>query len=171
MAGYNNRNRYQYETSPRKLEPEYTPIKKTYPKKSTARKVQKAKKQKVKLHLQARTNAIVYVVLLFAILFAISYRNTVISEKYSQIKEMKTNLAAIEKENEQIEVNIESKTNLGTIEKEAKDKLGMQKLNDDQTTYVNLDKQDYVESASDDVIIEQNQNIIQKIISKIQKLF
>ena len=33
MAGY-NRNSYQYETSPRKLEPEYRPIKKKYPKKS-----------------------------------------------------------------------------------------------------------------------------------------
>ena len=176
MAGYYNRNRYQYETSPRKLEPEYRPIKKTYPKKSTARKqktrkVQEHKKQKAKLHLQAKTKAIVYVGLLFAILFAISYRNTVISEKYSQIKEMKDNLASIEKENEQIEVNIESKTNLGTIEKEAKNKLGMQKLDDDQTIYVNLDKQDYIESASDDVIIEDNQNILQKIINKIQNLF
>ena len=30
---YNNR--YQYETSPRKLQPEYEPIKQKYPKKST----------------------------------------------------------------------------------------------------------------------------------------
>lgn len=176
MAGYNNRNRYQYETSPRKLEPEYRPIKKKYPKKSTAKKqtskkVQEHKKQKAKLHLESKTRAIIYVVVLFVILFAISYRNAVISEKYSQIKEMKSNLSTIEKENEQLEVNIESKTNLGTIEKEAKDKLGMQKLDDDQTIYVNLDKQDYIESASDDVIIEDNQNIFQKIISKIQNLF
>ena len=84
---------------------------------------------------------------------------------------MKSNLAAIEKENEQIEVNIESKTNLGTVEKEAKDKLGMQKLDDDQTIYVSLNKQDYIESASDDVIIEDNQNILKKIIGKIQELF
>lgn len=176
MAGYNNRNRYQYETSPRKLEPEYRPIRKAYPKKSTAKKqeakkLQNKKKQKVKQHLKAEAKAIVYVGLLFAVLFAISYRNTVISEKYSQIKEMKSNLAAIEKENEQIEVNIESKTNLGTIEKEAKGKLGMKKLDDDQKIYVNLDKQDYIESATDDVIIEQNQNILQKIISKIKDLF
>lgn len=34
-------NRYQYETSPRKLEPEYRPIKKKYPKKSTAKKIKK----------------------------------------------------------------------------------------------------------------------------------
>ena len=37
MARY-NQNRYQYETSPRKLQPEYRPTKKQYPKKSTAKK-------------------------------------------------------------------------------------------------------------------------------------
>ena len=171
MAGY-NRNRYQYETSPRKLEPEYRPIQKKYPKKSTAKKtktttVSKDKKQ----DLDIKYKAIFYVVVGFAILFAISYRNAVIAEKYSQIKEMKSNLAVIEKENQQIEVNIESKTNLGAIEKEAKEKLGMQKLDEEQKIYVNLDKQDYIESAVDDVIIEEEQNIIQKLISKIKNLF
>ncbi len=175
MAGY-NRNRYQYETSPRKLQPEYTPMKKKYPKKSTAKKVTTKKstahkKATVNLQLEAKYKAIFYVVILFGILFAISYRNTVISEKYSQIKDMKSSLATIEKENEQIEVNIESKTNLGAIEKEAKEKLGMQKLGDNQTIYINLNKQDYIESSTDDVIIEEEPNFLQKIIQKIQKLF
>ena len=50
MARYNT-NRYQYETSPRKLQPEYTPVKKRYPKKSTAKKVSvkaQTRKQEVK---------------------------------------------------------------------------------------------------------------------------
>ena len=170
MAGY-NRNSYQYETSPRKLEPEYRPIKKKYPKKSTARKIDHKKsnrsKKTTKLQLKSKTKAIMCVILLFAI----SYRNAVISEKYSNIKEMKTSLASIEKENEQLKVNIESKTNLGTVEKEAKEELGMKKLDDKQTTYVNLDKQDYIESATDDVVIEDNQNIFQKILKKIQEIF
>lgn len=175
MAGY-NRNRYQYETSPRKLEPEYRPIKKKYPKKSTAKKIATAKRvkhtsKKAKVQLEAKYKAIFYVLVLFAILFAISYRNAVISEKYSQIKGMKTNLAAIEKENEQLEVNIESKTNLGTIEKEAKEKLGMKKLNDHQAIYINLNKQDYIESVADDVKIEEEPNFLQKMIQKIQDLF
>ena len=174
MAGY-NRNSYQYETSPRKLEPEYRPIKKKYPKKSTARKIDHKKSNRIKkttkLQLKSKTKAIMCVILLFAILFAISYSNAVIFEKYSNIKEMKTSLASIEKENEQLKVNIESKTNLGTVEKEAKEELGMKKLDDKQTTYVNLDKQDYIESATDDVVIEDNQNIFQKILKKIQEIF
>ena len=173
MAGY-NRSRYQYETSPRKLEPEYRPMKKIYPKTSTGKKKASTKnnqKQKTKLKLQAKTKAILYVCILFSVLFAISYRNAVISEKYSQIKKLKTNLAAIEKENEQLEVNIESKTNLGNIEKEAQEKLGMKKLNDKQKIYVELNKQDYIESATDDVVLNNNQNIFQKIIEKIKNIF
>lgn len=175
MAGY-NRNRYQYETSPRKLEPEYRTVKREHTKKNTARKKAPTKnnnnqKQKAKLQLQSKTKAIIYVCILFSVLFAISYRNTVISEKYSQIKNLKSSLAAIEKENEQLEVNIESKTNLGNIEKEAKEKLGMKKLNDKQKIYVELNKQDYIESASDDVVLNNNQNIFQKIIEKIKSIF
>ena len=45
MARY-NMNRYQYETSPRKLQPEYEPIKKKYPKKSTATKTEKSSSKK-----------------------------------------------------------------------------------------------------------------------------
>lgn len=172
MAGYNNRSRYQYETSPRKLEPEYIPIKKKYPKKSTAKKVKYNHKQESKRTLQNKYRAICYVLIFFAVLFAISYRNTVISEKYSEIKEMKSNLSDIEKENEQLEVSIESKINLSAIEKEAEENLGMKKLDDDQTIYVSLDKQDYIESSTDDVILEENnQNIFQIIIEKIQNLF
>lgn len=174
MAGY-NRNRYQYETSPRKLEPEYRPIQKKYPKKSTAAKKSNISTKK-SINAQTKTikaqyKAILYVVVAFAILFAISYRNTVISEKYSHIKEVKSDLATIEKENEQMEVSIESKTNLGTIEKEAKEKLGMKKLDDNQAIYVNLDKKDYVESMTDEIVKNNNQNIFQKIIAKIQNIF
>ncbi len=176
MAGY-PKNRYQYETSPRKLEPEYRPIKKKYPKKSTAKKTDNKKttenkKQNKVIHSKGKVKAIFYVAVFFVVLFVISYRNTLISEKYSELKQMKSNLATIEKENEQIKVNIESKTNLGTIEKEAKEKLNMKKLDDDQTIYVNLDKKDYVESASDDVVIEdENLNIFEKIINLIQNIF
>ena len=175
MAAY-NRNRYQYETSPRKLEPEYRPTSKTYPKKSTAKKKVSSKnkhnkKQKTNVKISSKAKAIVCVGIVFAVLFAISYRNTVISEKYSQIKKLKNDLSVIEKENEQLEVNIESKTNLGNIEKEAKEKLGMKKIGDKQTVYVELNKQDYIESPSENITLNENKNIFQKIIEKVKTLF
>lgn len=162
---YNSR--YQYETSPRKIQPEYEPIIKKYPKKSSARKTKKVSKTKAKLQAkkQAQIKTIVYVAIGFIILFAISYRNSVINEKFSEIKTLKSDLAAIEKENEQLEVNIENNLNLQNVEQSAKEMLGMQKLDNSQTVYVNLPKQDYVEPASEEIKKEDNSNWFEKIIS------
>lgn len=162
-------NRYQYETSPRKLQPEYEPIVKKYPKKSTAKKVKQepAKKAniKAKRQLKMEVKVMIYLAIGFAILFAISYRNSVINEKFAQNKTLKSNLAAIEKENEQLEVNIENSLNLKTIEQSAKELLGMQKLENSQSVYINLPKQDYVEPASEEIMTEDNTSIWEKIIN------
>lgn len=164
---YNNR--YQYETSPRKLQPEYEPIRKKYPKKSTARKTKVVPKQKAKVQpkkqLKSKAKVMMYLAVGFVILFAISYRNSVINEKFSQIKTLKSNLAAVEKENEQLEVNIENNLNLKTVEQSAKEMLGMQKLENSQTVYVNLPKQDYIEPATEEIKQEDNSNWFEKIIN------
>ena len=169
MARYNT-NRYQYETSPRKLQPEYTPIKKKYPKKSTARKSSnkiQAKKQEAQ---NINTQIILYIGIVFTILFAISYRNALIAQEYSKIKDLKVQLAEIEKDNKQLEVNIESKTNLGAIEKKGEEDLGLKKLDNSQTVYISLDKQDYVESSTEKVKLEERQ-WFENIIDKIKNIF
>ncbi len=45
----------------------------------------------------------------------------------------------------------------------AKEKLGMQKLENSQKVYVNLPKKDYIESASEEVVVQEELNIWQKI--------
>ena len=170
MARYNT-NRYQYETSPRKLQPEYTPVKKKYPKKSTAKKTnvkQQVKKQEEK---NINTKIIFYIAIVFAVLFAVSYRNALIAQTYSQVKDLKSDLAQVEKENKQLEINIESQTNLGAIEEKAKKELGLKKLDDSQIVYVSLDKQDYVESSMQEVKIEDDSNWFESIINKIKNIF
>ena len=163
--------RYQYETSPRKLQPEYEPIPKKYPKKSTARKskVTTKAKPKVQAHVkkqeESKAKVILYVAIGFIVLFAISYRNSVINEKFSEIKELKSNLAAIEKENEQLKVSIENNLNLKNVEQSAKELLGMQKLENSQTVYINLPKQDYVEPATEEILKEDNITWFEKIIN------
>ena len=170
MARY-NANRYQYETSPRKLQPEYTPIKKKYPKKSTAsKKINNAQKKKKTVET-TNYKVILYIGIIFAMLFAISYRNALLAQRYNELKNMKVQLSKIEKENEQLEVNIESKINLSAIEKKASEELGMKKLNDSQTVYVSLDKTDYIESAADSVKLEEELNLFEKIIDTIKNIF
>ena len=166
MANYRY-NRYQYETSPRKLEPEYQPIKDPYARKKVTTVKKKAKQQKPKSQLKANIKTITYIFLIFASLFVISYRNSLINESFNENENLKSNLAAIEKENEQLKVNLENSLNLSNIEKLAKEKLGMQKLSGSQKVYVNLNKKDYIEPASEEVIIEDNSNWFEKLLNAI----
>ena len=73
----------------------------------------------------------------------------------------------MQKENEQLKVSIENNINLNTIEKQAKEKLGMQKLTNRQTVYVSLPKKDYVESASEEVVVKQEKSWFEKFVDKI----
>ena len=170
MAGYNT-SRYQYETSPRKLQPEYKPTKKQYPKKSTAKKNGTKTKAKQQTKKNSNSKIILYIGTIFVILFAVSYRNALIAQKYSEIKNLKSELSEVEKENKQLEVNIDSKTNLGTIEEKASKELGLKKLDDSQIVYVNTEKQDYVESSTEEVKMPEDENWLEILINKIKNIF
>ena len=168
-------NRYEYGTSPRKLEPEYNP----YKNKKNAKKKSKQKqspqekmRQNVKVSKKEKSRRIsqtLTVLALFVILLTISYRNSLINEKFSDVQDLKVELSAIKKENEQLEVNIENSLNLNNIEQIAKEKLGMQKLNNKQTVYVELPKKDYVKSTTEEVIKEEKVNWFDELIKKIFK--
>lgn len=170
-----NFNKYQYETSPRKLEPEYTPVKNPYKsKKTTVKKPdENAKKDlsKEKKLKKQKITAIKYLVIGFLILFAISYRNSQIDENFAKIQDLKSDLAEVEKQNTQLKISIENGLNLANLEQEAKEKLGMQKLNSKQTTYITLSKSDYIESATEEVIIEEKESWFEGIINAIANIF
>lgn len=168
-----NFNKYQYETSPRKLEPEYTPIKETYKtKKTTARKVKKVSNNNRAKQLKKQQNkAIKYLLIGFAIVFGICYRNSQIDESFAKVQDLKQEVAEVEKQNAQLEISIENGLNLNNLEQEAKEKLGMQKLNSKQTRYITLPKNDYIEPAAEQVVIEEKEGGIKGIISTISNIF
>ena len=160
--------RYEYETSPRKLEPDIRKEKKN----TNIKVVKDLPKQDVKLSKEQKIKhkkATLLVIAIFAVLFTISYRNTQINEKFSEIQSLRTQLSSLQKENEQLQVTIENSLNLSNIEKQAKEKLGMQKLSNKQTVYVSLPKKDYIESATEKVEISDNdnENWFQKLVDKI----
>lgn len=148
------RNSYQYETSPRKVWPDYSPRKKNKEvektkknsKEEERRKIEKLKQEKRKHHKN-----IAVIVGVFLVLLAVSYRNSLITERFNEIQDKKDELAAIEKTNEQLEVSIESSLNLNNVEKEAEERLGMQKLQNDQKVYVTLPTKDYTEATTEEV--------------------
>lgn len=142
--------RYQYDTSPKKLKPEYRRKNKEYPKKTTAYREKTSKKEKTEeiQDIKKKAKIIFYVLATFAIVFTISYRNSLIDEAYSKTESLKNEYSKIEKENEQIEVSIDNSLNFNNIEQTAKELLGMTKLNNKQTVYISLPKKDYIESDS-----------------------
>lgn len=164
------RSRYEYGTNPRKLEPNYEPQKKT--KNRNLKLVEDLPRQDVKISKMQKKKQLkltMLVLFIFAILLTISYRNSKISEKFSEIQNQKKQLATIQKENEQLKVVIENGETLNNVEKIAKEKLGMQKLTNKQTVYVNLPKEDYVESASEEVVVQEEKNWFEQILDKIFK--
>lgn len=173
---------YQYETSPRKIKPEYEPQQKkknsnktgknNKNKTSTAKKKTTSANTKRKKHVNSQVKVVSYVLLGFVILLAISYRNSLITESFNKKEQLKSDLAVIEKENQQLEVNIQNSLNLSNIEKAAKENSGMKKLDATQKHYVNLPKKDYVEPASEQIIIEEEKNWFEKIIEVLtEKIF
>ena len=162
------RSRYEYSTSPRKWQPEYNPRKRA--KKNNLKVVKDLPRQEVKMtkeQIKRRKNIALIVVAIFVVLLTVSYRNSQINEKFSQVQKLKKELSSIQKENEQLKVNIENSLNLNNVEKIAKEKLGMQKLTNRQTLYVSLPKRDYVEAATEEVKKEEDKNWFQKMVDSL----
>lgn len=157
---------YQYSTSLRKLEPEYRSQKR----KQKLRVVEDLPRQEVKVSKEQKRKRIqltITVIAIFGLLLTISYRNSQINEKFNEMQSLKKELSSLQKENEQLKVNIANGLNLANIEKLAKEKLGMQKLTNKQIVYVSLPKKDYVESASEKVVIKDQTNWFEKLVNKI----
>lgn len=162
------RNRYEYETSPRKLEPDVKKRRQTQ--KKRLKVVEDLPRQDVKISKEQQkrqTKLTLIVIGIFILLLTISYRNSQINEKFNQMQTLKRELSSLQKENQQLKVSIENSLNLNTIEKLAKEKLGMQKLTNKQTVYISLPKRDYVESASEEIIVKKQKNWFEQFVDKI----
>ncbi len=180
VYGYQGYRGYQFETSPKKLQPEYEPIEPKPNKKSN--KVDKNKKEVRKQESKSinqnkkmskedvnkKVKLVCYIVFGFAVLFTISYRNSIINEKFNHKENLKAELAEIQKTNEQLEVGIENELNLTNVEAIAKEKLGMSKLSNEQKVYISLPKKEYIEPTSEGILEAENQNVYEKVISSIK---
>ncbi len=143
---------YQFETSPRKLEPDYRR------KRKQNIRVLETKRQNTNANSDERKKQVkttCTIIAVFALLLTISYRNSQINERFNEVQSLKRELSSLQKENEQVKVNIENSLNNNYIEQQAKEKLGMKKLTNKQTVYITLPKKDYVESPSEKVVIEE----------------
>lgn len=161
---------YQYETSPRKMQPKYEPTKKKTSGRPKAKKRPANKKVSTKKKSKYNYKPVAYIVLTFAMLFTISYRYSLINEQYNEKETIKSKVSDVQKQNEQLKVNIENSLNLNSVEKAAQEKLGMQKLDNTQKIYLNLQKKDYVEPASEEVILNDNVSWFDRFLEKLTQI-
>jgi cell division protein FtsL len=159
--------KYQYGTSPRKVEPDYNNRKKN--KKEKLKVVEDLPRKQIKISVEQRKKQFkltLTVAAVFLLLLTISCRNSQIDKKFTEIQTQKKELSEIKKENEQLKVSIENSLNLNNIEKVAKEELGMQKLTNKQTVYITLPKKDYIESATEKIITNEQKNWLEELFSK-----
>ncbi len=143
-------NYYEYETSPRKEETEYVNRKRKNTHNTIHNREELKRKIKKAQLIQTRKNIkhILEIGIGFIVFLAISYRYAIINSRFSEKENLKASLANLQKQNAQLQVSIEQGMNINNIEQAAKEKLGMQKLDNNQKVYINLQKKDYVESAT-----------------------
>ena len=151
---------YEYGTSPRKQVP-----------KNKSKRAKPHLVKPKKIQSKNNTNLVFALILVFTMLFIIIYRNSMVNEAFSQMQGLKKEMTALQKENDQLEVNIQNSINLNNIETAAKEGLGMQKLTTAQTVYISLDKKDYIEPNVEAVVIEEETNWLENLKNKIEEIF
>ena len=181
VYGYQGYKGYQFETSPKKIQPEYEPqtenkeVKKKNSqksKKNTASYNEHTKKHEAtKEDIRKKATFVAYIVFGFSILFTISYRDSIINEKFNHKEDLKAQLTEIQKVNEQLEVSVENELNLTAIENIAKEELGMSKLSNSQKIYVSLPKKEYVESKAEGIKTYEDKSLYKKIVDTISSFF
>jgi len=148
-------NYYESGSTAKKIEYDYNRSNKPKIKKNVSNK--KAKK--------TRTSSVVLVLGIFSMALVLVYRYNVINEKNLESQALANDLTKIESTLFSSQMDVEQNTDLNQIEDYAKQKLGMQKPDKNQTIYVDTSK------SSNLVKVKNDTSFIQNITEKISEFF
>ena len=114
--------------------------------------------------LKRKSNILIFSFILtaFAMTMLITYRFNLISEKNLKAQELKDELNSVEAALLNSQIDVEQNTNLDEIEAYAKQKLGMQKPDKNQTVYIDTS------DSTAEVEEGESLNFIEKIIEQIK---
>ncbi|MBR3280427.1 MAG: septum formation initiator family protein [Clostridia bacterium] len=114
------------------------------------------------------TNVLLFAAIACIALF-ICYRYSLINEKFNNVEKAKKELLNAQTINEQIQAEIDSETDISYIENYARYQLGMQKPQDSQIMYINVEKQDKIFTP---VVAEEEENSwFGNLMEKIANMF
>ena len=121
-------------------------------------KINRATNQKTK----RRVSTVAFILCAFTMAMVLTYRYNLISEKNLQAQELKEELAAAESALLNAKIDVEQQTDLNKIEAYAKQQLGMQKPDKNQTIYVDTS----IDEGTTQV--EKTLNVFEKIVENIK---
>ncbi|MFL0195515.1 hypothetical protein ACJDU8_08040 [Clostridium sp. WILCCON 0269] len=142
------------------LQPEYKPYKETEEKKYRHKKTGKDKKRniKVKKKLQVIRN----IGLAFTVGLILVYRYSIIYDMQTELNSVEVNISEVNRQNENLKVDLVKYNNLQYIENSAINKLHMVVPNQANAAYVNLDKQT-IKTQEDIDEIKTQKGILNKL--------
>lgn len=149
---------YQYETSPRKIEPDYRRVQKPPKKKPVAKKKKKVKaKKKRKMSFEAKffMNSMLF----FAIIFAMIACQALVEQKYKEKERLK-------QEYSQLMTNSMVANSKNDDTRRIASDYGMQTKS---ATLIDLGTTDYIESSADSV--ETNESFWDKIVNWLKNIW
>lgn len=127
-------------------------------------KINRATNQKTK----RRVSTVAFILCVFTMAMVLTYRYNLISEKNLQAQELKEELAAAESALLNAKIDVEQQTDLNKIEAYAKQQLGMQKPDKNQTIYVDTSNTaQTIETTGETTLIDNIVNSIKNFINNI----
>ena len=130
----------------------------------------RARKQKREIAVKRFKDIVLYMLIAVVALFVV-YRYSLINEKFNEVEKVKRQLANAQTVNEQIQADIDSETDISYIENFAKYQLGMQKPQDSQTVYVNIEKKDKIFTPVSFEEDAEEQTWFGEIVQKLANIF
>ncbi len=160
---------YQYETSPRKIEPEYktktTNKKKTNNGKKNNKKVVQKKKNNIKnrkkFKMSFEFKFCINSLLIFSLLFSVIALQASVEQKYKEKEGLKQKYSEL----------LASKNLLGNSEEDVRIMASQYGMQTKSATLVDLGTSDYIESSVDKVEIDNNSNVLDAIVNFFKNIF
>lgn len=166
------RDEYSYVKGTAVLQPILTPEPEVKePLKRTTKTTKKQSKVKT-VNIKMQKRVIVGLLLSFALLMFITYRGNIINEKNLALAQMKKDIKTQNDAIVALKLDIEKTNDLNVIEQYAKEKLGMQKPQDNQIVYLDLGAQDHIAKTDDNTLTETNSVLksVKEYIANIVKI-
>ena len=160
MANYG----YQYETSPRKLEPEYrrekSVHKKSVKKKNNNPKRKKVSKKKKKFKLSFEFKFFINSMIIFAVVFAIIACQALVEQRYKEKESLKKEYSEL----------LASKNLTGDSEEDIRILAAQYGMQTKSATLIDLGTSDYIESSGNRIKVEEK-STFNKIMDFVKNIF